>query len=375
MYYENRKPKNFSIFFIFIILILIFIAGILFKMSVSNKEIKDISYEITKTSTQTGENVENEGEINTKSLIENASKCVVGISKIEQNGTSVFNQDSVNLLGLGSGIIVSENGYILSNQHVSGSKYSNCYVTLENGESYTGNVVWSNNDLDLSIIKIDGFYLDYIRLGDSDNIYLGQDVYAIGNPIGFEFQRTVTKGIVSGINRTLKIEEEGNNSYMEDLIQTDATINEGNSGGPLINTSGELIGVNSIKISSAEGIGFAAPINIIKPIIEKLVKTGKFDEGYLGIYGYDREVINYLDEKIDIDSGVYIAKIMPDSPLLIAGIKEKDIILKIDEIYINKMNDLKKYIYTKNPGDKVTLKINRNGAEEEVQVTLSTKIN
>lgn len=375
MYYENRKPKNFSIFFIFIILILIFIAGILFKMSVGNQQIKDISYEITKTSTQTGENVENESEINTKSLIESATKCVVGISKIEQNGTSVFNQDGVNLLGLGSGIIVSENGYILSNQHVSGGKYSNCYVTLENGESYTGNVVWSNNDLDLSIVKIDGFYLDYIRLGDSDNIYLGQDVYAIGNPIGFEFQRTVTKGIISGINRTLKIEEEENSSYMEDLIQTDATINEGNSGGPLINTSGELIGVNSIKISSAEGIGFAAPINIIKPIIEKLVKTGKFDEGYLGIYGYDREVINYLDEKVEIASGVYIAKIMPDSPLLVAGVKEKDIILKIDEIDINKMNDLKKYIYTKNPGDKVTLKINRNGTEEEIQVTLSTKIN
>ena len=321
MYYENRKPKNFSIFFIFIILILIFIAAILFKISVGNQQIKDISYEITKTSTQTGENVENLVQIDTKTLIENASKCVVGISKIEQNGTSVFNKDGVNLLGLGSGIIVSENGYILSNQHVSGGKYSNCYVTLENGEGYTGNVVWANNDLDLSIIKIDGFYLDYIRLGDSDNIYLGQDVYAIGNPIGFEFQRTVTKGIVSGINRTLKIEEEENSSYMEDLIQTDATINEGNSGGPLINTEGELIGINSIKISSAEGIGFAAPINIIKPIIEKLVKTGKFDEGYLGIYGYDREVINYLDEKIDINSGIYVAKIMPDSPLLIAGVK------------------------------------------------------
>lgn len=374
MYYENRKPKNFSIFLIFIILILIFIATILFKMSISSNEIKDINYEITKTSTDTGENVDKEDEIDVKTLIESSTKCVVGISKLEQNGTSVFSQDGVNLLGLGSGVVVSENGYIVTNEHVSGAKYSNCYVTLENGESYTGSVVWSNSDLDLSIVKIEGYYLDYMELGDSDSIYLGQEVYAIGNPIGFEFQRTVTKGIISGINRTLKIEEEGKSSYMEDLIQTDATINEGNSGGPLMGDDGKLIGITSIKVSSAEGIGFAAPINIIKPIIEKLISSGKFDESYLGIYGYDKEVIGYLDEKLDIDNGIYVAKIMPDSPLLVAGVLEKDIILKIDETQINKMNDLKKYIYTKNPGDKVTLTINRNGVEMQVQVTLSTKI-
>ena len=281
----------------------------------------------------------------------------------------------MNLLGLGSGVIVSENGYILTNEHVSGAKFSNCYVTLGNGENYTGKVVWSNTDLDLAIVKIDGYYLNYLELGDSDNIYLGQDVYAIGNPIGYEFQRTVTKGIISGINRTLKIEEDENSSYMEDLIQTDATINEGNSGGPLITDKGEIIGITTIKVSSAEAIGFAAPINIIKPILEKLVSTGEFKESYLGIYGYDKEVINYLEEKLEIETGVYVAKIQPDSPLLVAGIKENDIILKIDDTKINKMNDLKKYIYTKNPSDKVTLTINRAGIELEVEVTLSMKIN
>ena len=375
MYYENRKPKNFTIFFVFIILILIFIAAILFKISINNNQIKDINYEITKTSTQIEENVENDSENKIKSLIENSCKSVVGISKLEQNGTSVFTKDGVNLLGLGSGVIVSENGYILTNEHVSGAKFSNCYVTLGNGENYTGKVVWSNTDLDLAIVKIDGYYLNYLELGDSDNIYLGQDVYAIGNPIGYEFQRSVTKGIISGIDRKLKIEEYENSSYMEDLIQTDATINEGNSGGPLITETGEIIGITTIKVSSAEAIGFAAPINIIKPILEKLVSTGEFKESYLGIYGYDKEVINYLEEKLEIETGVYVAKIQPDSPLLVAGIKENDIILKIDDTKINKMNDLKKYIYTKNPSDKVTLTINREGIELEVEVTLSMKIN
>lgn len=118
--------------------------------------------------------------------------------------------------------------------------------------------------------------LKYLNLGDSDNIKLGQKTYAIGNPIGVEFQRTVTAGIISGKDRTVKLEEEKNETYMEDLIQTDATINPGNSGGPLINNSGELIGINTIKIEDAEGIGFAVPINIIKPVIESFITYRKF---------------------------------------------------------------------------------------------------
>ena len=113
-----------------------------------------------------------------------------------------------------------------------------------------------------------------MELGDSDDVYLGQNVYAIGNPIGIEFQRTVTKGIISGIDRTIKLTE--NESYMEDFIQTDATINQGNSGGPLVNKNGELIGINTVKITEAEGIGFAVPINIVKPILETFIKTGRF---------------------------------------------------------------------------------------------------
>lgn len=170
-------------------------------------------------------------------MIERVSSCVVGISKLKNNGNSIFLKDGTTKLGLGTGIILSEDGYILTNEHVSGAKFSSCYVTVENGNTYTANVVWSDTDLDLSIIKINAKGLPFVTLGDSDQIKVGEKVYAIGNPIGFEFQRTVTSGIISAINRTIKIEEEEKSSYMEDLIQTDATINPGNSGGPLLNAS------------------------------------------------------------------------------------------------------------------------------------------
>ena len=131
-------------------------------------------------------------------------------------------------------------------------KYSNCYITLDNGLNYSGTVVWANSDIDMSIIKINMRELPYIKLGDSDNVKVGEEVYAIGNPIGYEFQRTVTSGIVSGNKRTIKIQENNKNSYMEDLIQTDAIINQGNSGGPLINKRGEMIGITTIKVTDAQ---------------------------------------------------------------------------------------------------------------------------
>jgi S1-C subfamily serine protease len=276
-------------------------------------------------------------------------------------------------LGLGTGIIVTENGYILTNEHVSGAKYSSCYVTLENGKNYNANVVWSDSDLDLSIIKINAKGLSYASLGDSDQVKPGETVYAIGNPIGFEFRKTVTSGIISAVNRTIKIEEDEKVSYMEDLIQTDATINPGNSGGPLINVDGEVIGINSIKITSAEGIGFASPINIVKPIIESYKETGNFEEASLGIYAYDKEVIPYLDSSINIDNGVYVVDLVSGGVASSAGVRVNDVIVKIDGKAINKMTELRSYIYTKNVGDEVTLQILRKGIIMPITITLGKK--
>ncbi len=373
MYYENQneRRKEKLLIYLFMLIVIALLIILILRFDFHQTTTAQANYDVSKLSTIQNEEEKSE---NKSEVITEAVKSVVGISKLQQNGNSIFLGNSEEKLGLGSGIIITDNGYILTNQHVSGDKYSNCYVTLENGNTYNGTVVWADNNIDLSIVKISATNLPYITLADSDTIQLADEVYAIGNPIGIEFQRTVTKGIISGINRTIKIEDSEESSYMEDLIQTDATINEGNSGGALVNQNGGLIGINSVKISNAEGIGFAVPINIIKPIIEKLVQNGKFEEAYLGIYGYDKEVIPYLDASLDIDSGVYVAKILADGPLFNSGIIEGDIILKVDDTQVNKMNDLKKYIYSKNPGDVVEIHLQRKNKELQFQVKLGNKI-
>ncbi len=322
--------------------------------------------------TQTVENVKEQSK-QIADVVEEVTSCVVGISKIKNAGNTIFLRDGTTQLGLGTGMIVSENGYILSNEHVTGAKYSNCYVTLENGRTYTASVVWSDSNIDLSICKINIKNLPYAKLGDSDNVRVGEIVYAIGNPIGFEFQRTVTSGIISATSRTVRIDENEKSTYMEDLIQTDATINPGNSGGPLINPDGNVIGITSVKITSAEGIGFAVPINVVKPIIERYLKEGKFEEASLGIFAYDKEVIPYLDEKIEFNKGIYVAQISLDSPAAKTNLKVGDVITKIDNLELTKMCDLRCYIYTKSPGEEVTLTVYKNGKEQTIKVTLGMK--
>ncbi len=372
--YKKRQSKFKRIFLNFILIIIVAAASIFIYDMYTNIDVYSAEEEENKAIklSSNKSDVQLDEEDATK-VLEKTIKSVVGISKIKNTGSSIFLNNSTSELGLGTGMIVSENGYILTNWHVAGNKYSNCYVTLDNGSVYNGNVMWADSDLDLAIIKISASNLNYISLGDSDNIKIGEKTYAIGNPIGVEFQRTVTSGIISGVNRTVKIEENNEASYMEDLIQTDATINPGNSGGPLINTKGEVIGVNSIKIKEAEGIGFAIPINIIKPILESFSVNGNFEEAYLGLFAYDKEVIPYLDNSINFDSGIYIAQISVDGPSKTSGLKVGDIITKIDNISINKMSELRNYIYTKKIGDEVSLTILRNKKERTVKIKLGKK--
>lgn len=321
---------------------------------------------------QTVKEVEEKDE-KIEDILEKINQSIVGISKIKNNGSSIFIKDGVDQLGLGTGFIVSENGYIVTNEHVSGGKYSNCYVTLDTGKTYPAQVVWSDSNLDLSIIKINMKSLNYVTLGDSETARVGQSVYAIGNPIGFEFQRTVTSGIISALSRTIKFEEEGKEVFMSNLIQTDAGINPGNSGGPLINSSGEVIAINTIKIDSAEGIGFAIPINIIKPIIDRYIKEGQFEEATIGVFAYDKDVIPYLDGNLEFDSGIYVEEVIRGSAAEKAGIKIGDIIVKIDQVELEKMADLREYIYTKNVGDTVTLTVQRGTVKKDVTVILDKK--
>lgn len=360
------------------ILIIIFIISILLAftlyliMMYRNIEVTP-NYQISRVEStniaQTVEKVE-ENSTTIADIIEKTTQSVVGISKLKNNGNSIFSKSDENSLGIGTGIIVSENGYILSNSHVTGEKYGTCYVTLENGLYYTGTVVWSDTDLDLSITKINAKDLPYVSLGNSSNIRVGETVYAIGNPIGFEFRRTVTSGIISAKNRTIRLEENETVSYMTDLIQTDATINPGNSGGPLILPNGDVIGINTVKITSAEGIGFAIPINIVKSIINSFISNGSFEEAKLGVYAYDREVIPYLSSNNNFSNGIYVAQITNNGPAYNSDLKVGDIINTIDNISLNTMNDLRSYIYTKKAGDTVNLNIIRGKINKTIPITL-----
>ena len=339
------------------------------------KMVDNYTAERTQLSTNIEQNVENpkQKSQSTADMIEKVTKSVCGISKLSNAGSSILSTATESELGLGTGIIVSSNGYILSNSHVTGDKFSTCYVTIEEKDTYTGSVVWADTSLDLSLTKINAKELISATQGDSIDIRVGETVYAIGNPVGFQFRRTVTSGIVSALNRTVKLQEDGNDIYMSDLIQTDATINPGNSGGPLINTDGEVIGINSVKITTAEGIGFAVPIDVVKPVIESFVNKGSFEEANLGLYVYDESVSRYMNLNNRFSSGIYISQIIKGGPADGKGIKEGDIITKIDDKYLNTVNDLRQYIYSKSPGDKVVLNINKGKYTKDIDVNLGKK--
>lgn len=373
---KTNNPKKVIAIAFFMILVWIF--AFYLYVTYNKIEINNSNYEASKVlstpNTQTVETVEADSK-KVADVIEETTKKVVGISKLKNAGNSILSKSTESELGLGTGMIITENGYILSNEHVTGEKYSKCYVTLENGNTYDGTVVWSDSDLDLSITKINAKNLEYVTLGDSSQIRVGETVYAIGNPIGFEFRRTVTSGIISAKNRTIKIEETDKSSYMTDLIQTDATINPGNSGGPLIYPNGEVLGINTVKISSAEGIGFAVPINIIKPIIESFKSIEEFEEATIGIYAYDKEVIPYLNggSNANFNKGIYVAQITKNGAADGTELKEGDIITSIDSVTLNTMNDLRQYIYTKKPKDEVILKVTRGKINKEIKLMLGKK--
>lgn len=375
--YEKRESKLKKFFRIMLLIAVTSASSIFLYKMYLNINISETPRTDESTGTAIRLSAEKNEDTDIANILENTIACVVGISKIRNTGEGILDTNATENLNLGTGVIVSDNGYIVTNWHLAGNKYSSCYVTLEDGTVYNGNTVWADSDLDLAIVKIATKGLKYMALGDSEHIRVGDEVYAIGNPIGIEFQRTVTSGIISGLNRTIKLEEDGKTSYMEDLIQTDATINPGNSGGPLINKNGEVLGINSVKITSAEGIGFAVPINIIKPIIEKLASKGGYITPTLGVFAYDKSMVPYinqeLDQNIKLDKGIYVADVIKNSPAEKAGMKRGDIILEIDQIELEKMLDLRKYIYEKEVGERVNIKYIRGNKEYQVNITLAKK--
>ncbi|NMM64782.1 trypsin-like serine protease [Clostridium sp. P21] len=271
--------------------------------------------------------------------------------------------------GVGSGMILDSNGYILTNNHVAGTNTKSIKVSLYDGRDVSANSIWSNESLDLSILKVNEKNLVPVQLGDSSKVRIGESAIAIGNPLGLKFQRTVTSGIISAINRTIEASE---GTFMEDLIQTDASINPGNSGGPLSNINGEVIAINSAKITSAEGIGFAVPINIVKPVLKSLKETGKFDTPVIGIVGFDKSMAGYLN--INFEKGIYIYDIAAGSGSYEAGLKKGDIILSINGKELKSMNDLRETVYTIGAGNtiKVTAKTSTGNKDFNVKIKSSS---
>lgn len=299
---------------------------------------------------------------------------VVGI-KVEYSVSSIFYKNmSSTATAEGSGIIISEDGYILTNNHIVNTSSSSTYyevgkankvtVTLYNDETeYEGTIVGTDEETDLAVIKIDKTGLAAATLGDSDSIQVGEFAMAIGNPLGM--QSSVSSGMISAVNR--KVTTDGK-TYT--LIQTDTAINSGNSGGALVNSKGEVIGINTLKMSGSgiEGMGFAIPINSAKPIYEQLIQYNKVKRPYIGISGRD------LDEKTakanNLVVGIYILSIDEFSAAEKAGLKIGDVITAIDGKTISTMDELNEVKNTHNIGDEVKLKIYRNGSEKEISVTL-----
>lgn len=203
-----------------------------------------------------GNDLSNKNEV--EEVINKAMNDVVGISS--------YNGD---LYVWGSGVVVSKNGLILTNSHVLGDM-SRCIVEIDENTKLDAKCIWNDEELDLAIIKVDYEFCEAAIIAENDEICVGQEVYAIGNPVSYDFSKSVTKGIISGLNRKVELEENGVKIVYNNLIQTDADTNNGNSGGALINASGKVIGISTVKIVSADGMSFATPVSGVKPIIKKI---------------------------------------------------------------------------------------------------------
>lgn len=310
-------------------------------------------------------NITTSDDINTVSaVVKKAMSSVVGITSVEVQ-QFFFSQQEVE--GVGSGVIIDSNGYILTNSHVvADGNAKSVNVLFENGDKKPATVLWNDSTLDLAIVKVEATGLPVATLGNSDKLEVGEIAVAIGNPLGLEFQRSVTSGIISGLHRSVQV---SSSNVIEDLIQTDASINPGNSGGPLLNRKGEVIGINTAKIKSAEGLGFSIPINEAKAIVEEVVKNGSYKTVFMGISGVSVEDYQArLGVKLTVDKGVIIIQTSENTPASRSGLLNGDIITKLDDTEIDNMSKLKKALYKYKQGDKAILTIIRNNSEQKIDI-------
>jgi S1-C subfamily serine protease len=290
--------------------------------------------------------------------------------------------------GVGTGIIVDESGYILTNSHVVlDGEVDTLTVLLPDGRDVEGDVLWTERGLDLAIVKVKAGNLVAAELGDSDNIKLGSYVAAIGNPMGLDFRGSISQGVVSGLDRAIVAvsEYDSRNNFslddpgyvpMEGLIQVDAAINVGNSGGPLINSLGQVIGVNTARNQNGEGMGFAIPINTAKPIVDSIKSTGEFHRVYIGVTPSNVSdwLRSYPQSDLGVKSGAYVNSVTPGSPAEAAGIKAKDVIVGIDGMSVDTSLQLIKHLLGYRTGDVAEVEVVRDKRHMTFKVTLTDSL-
>lgn len=293
-------------------------------------------------------------------IAEQVGPTVVGIKNMSNN--QEFNKAHPGIAqGSGSGVLIDDQGYIVTNNHVVVGA-EKLLVSLANGKELEGKLIGRDPRTDLAVVKIDpaqaGKFL-YARLGDSDKVKVGELAVAIGNPLGEEFARTVTAGIISALNRTVEVGE----GQRFTLLQTDAAINPGNSGGALVNSQGEVIGINSVKIinEKVEGMNFAIPINRVKPIIQDLISQGKVIRPWLGVLyrGINNSDQLKAENGYPVNYGIVVDQVAPNGPAAKAGMLDKDILIAFNEEKVTTFPDLQQFIEKVKIGDNVKVTVIR----------------
>jgi serine protease Do len=322
--------------------------------------------------------VSTEGDI--ANIVEDASESIVGIVNYQQQNNRYSDASQDAKAGTGSGVLFKKEGdsaYIVTNNHVIEGA-STIEISLYDGEKTKAELIGADPLTDLAVLKIDGKYADnLLEVGDSSALRAGEQVIAIGNPLGLDLSRTVTQGIVSAVDRTISVQTSAGESELN-VIQTDAAINPGNSGGALLNSKGELIGINSLKISNSgvEGLGFAIPSKDFMPIVNEIIKTGKVERPYIGIGLTNLADVprNYLgDLPKKVETGVVVASIDETSAAAKVGIKEGDVITELNGQPVEDAADLRRQLYADlKVGDKVDLTIFRGSEEMAISLTLTS---
>lgn len=305
------------------------------------------------------------------------------VEKIESAVVVVENFKGSNLQGTGTGFVYKKEGdtaYILTNHHVIDNA-DTIKITYSDGSETKATLIGSDEYADIAVLKVDAStILDVASIGKNENMRVGDTVFAIGSPMGIDYAGTVTKGILSGKDRLVSVSISGyTNDWIMNVMQTDAAINPGNSGGPLCNANGEVIGINSIKIvqTQVEGIGFAIPIEDAINYAESLIINGVVKRPYIGvsmINATSRYQLAYSRIKIsdNINYGVVIATVENDSPASKAGLKQGDVVIKVEDKKVTDIAEFRYYLYSHNIDDTVKLTVNRDGQEKELEIKLGS---